>query len=100
VGTPAGLTAAARQMAEWAAAETAWLDEHPPDPCYQAAADAYRTGVRSILTATAVFVAVAGGPSPPSEADAQAAGARLSDGRADLEAAAAQAKELRTACAS
>jgi hypothetical protein len=50
-GAPAELNIVARQIAGWAAAEMQWLDQHRPDACYMSAADAYRAGVRSILSA-------------------------------------------------
>lgn len=97
-GSSAELRIAAGQTADWAAAELTWLEEHRPDACYQAAADAYRTGVRSILTSAAVFVAMVGAPSPPSEAEGQAAGQHLSDGTDSLRQAATLAKSARAAC--
>jgi hypothetical protein len=99
-GAPAELNIVARQIAGWAAAEMQWLDQHRPDACYMSAADAYRAGVRSILSAASAFVAMSGDPSPPTDAEGQGAGQGLSDGRTAIEAAASQAKSLRPACSS
>jgi hypothetical protein len=97
-GSAAEMRLVAGQMVDWATAEISWLDAHRPDACYAAAANAYRSGVGSILTAASAFGTMATDPSPPTDAAGQAAGKGLSDGRTLLEAAATQAKSLRAAC--
>lgn len=97
-GTPAELAAAARQMADWATTEIDWLDAHPADACYQAAADTYASGTRAILSAASAFAAMAAASPSPDDAAGQAAGQDLSEGRAGIDAAATQAKSLRPGC--
>jgi len=100
VGPPAGLRGPARQMADWATGEIAWLDEHPAEPCYRDAADAYRGGVEAILTSATAFDRLATASAPPTAAEGEAAGKDLSDGQAAMQLGALKANASRAACRS
>jgi hypothetical protein len=89
---------AARRLSEWADEELAWLDDHPAEPCYAAAADAYRTGLTGIAAAGAAFSELAEASAPPTDEEGQAAGQALATGTESLSEAATLARSLRDAC--
>jgi hypothetical protein len=97
-GTNAELRAVAGLMAAWATDELAWLDANPAESCFAEAADAYRSGVGDIAASAAAFEELAAAPSPPSDAEGQAAGARLASGTESIEQAAALARSARAVC--
>jgi hypothetical protein len=97
-GTNAELGAAARLIEGWAIEETAWLRAHPAEPCFAEAASAWEVGVSDISTSAVAFLALAAAPAPPSDAEGQAAGARLASGTESLEQAATLARSARVAC--
>jgi hypothetical protein len=99
-GPPAGLRGPARQMTDWATGEIAWLDDHPADPCYRDAADAYRGGVEAILTSATAFGRLATASAPPTVAEGQAAGQGLSDGQSAMQLGALKANASRAGCRS
>lgn len=53
---PVAISAAGNAMAAWADAETAWLDDHPAEPCWQAARTAYLDAVGQIAQAGTAFI--------------------------------------------
>ena len=97
-GTNAELGAAARLIEQWAINETAWLKTNPAEPCFAEAANAWEAGISDIGTSAAAFIALAAAPSPPTDAEGQAAGARLASGTESLEQAATLARSARVAC--
>jgi hypothetical protein len=97
-GTNTDLRIVAGLVMTWAADETAWLDDNPAEPCFAEAANAYAAGISDISSSAAAFTALGEAPSPPSDAEAQAAGARLASGTKSLEQAAALAKSARAGC--
>ncbi|HET9346469.1 MAG TPA: hypothetical protein VFO05_12290 [Candidatus Limnocylindrales bacterium] len=92
------LELAARRLVEWTDAEVAWLEDHPPDACYEDAWQTYATGVDDFATAASDLLSHAEAPSPPTEAEAQAAAAALGSGSQAFEAAGLLAGEARAAC--
>jgi hypothetical protein len=97
-GANAELGAVARLIENWAIDETAWLQANPAEPCFAEAAVAWEAGVSDISTSAAAFIALAAAPAPPSDAEGQAAGARLASGTESLEQAATLARYARAAC--
>jgi hypothetical protein len=96
-GTPDQLRQAATAIGDWAAGESKWLDEHPADPCFQKAYDAYRKAVTDIGAAGAEFARLAASSSPPTDIAGQPAGAQLTTGVAEInEANALATVALRT----
>jgi hypothetical protein len=99
-GPAAGLRGPARQMTDWAHTEIAWLHDHPAEACYQDAADTYRAGVETILTAGTAFMTLATASAPPTEAEGHAAAQGLSDGQSTIQLGATKANAARVACRS
>jgi hypothetical protein len=97
-GTNAELGAVAQLMEAWAIDETAWLQAHPAEPCFAEAANAWEAGVADIGTSAVAFLALAAAPSPPTDAEGQAAGARLASGTESIEQAVALARSARATC--
>jgi hypothetical protein len=97
-GTQQQLALAARRLVDWTNEEVAWLEEHPPDACYEDAWQTYASGVDDFATAASDLLALAEAPSPPTEAEAQAAAAGLGSGSDAFEAADVLADEARAAC--
>lgn len=88
-GSEGELGLVARLLNQWAADELAWLGDHPAEPCYEKAADAYRTGLTDVATAAEAFATLAAASAPPTNEDGQAAAQSLTTGRRSLEQAAA-----------
>jgi hypothetical protein len=89
---------AARELADWAAGEQAWLTDHPADACYEDAWQTYASGVDDLTTAAAAFVDLAAAASPPTVAEGQAAAAPLLTAGDSIGAAADLANQARAAC--
>ncbi len=88
----------ARRLSEWAAEELAWLEDHPAETCYAAAADAYRAGLSNVAAAGAALSELAAASAPPTDEEGQAAGQSLATGTESLQEAAALARSMRDAC--
>jgi hypothetical protein len=97
-GSNAQLGLAARELSEWAAAEETWLTDHPADACYEDAWQTYASGVDDLTTAAAAFTELAAAPSPPTDAEGQAAAAPLATGGDSINAAADLANQARAQC--
>lgn len=89
---------AARELADWAAGEQAWLTDHPADACYEDAWQTYASGVDDFVTAASDFGVLAEAPSPPTDAQGQAAAGALGSGADSVNAAADLANQARGAC--
>jgi hypothetical protein len=89
---------AARQLVAWAADEKTWLDANIADSCYEDAWQSWSSGVDDISTAAESLRALAEAASPATNAEGQAAGARLSTGTVALKTAADLASQARAAC--
>lgn len=97
--SPADLHLAVGQMRAWVRAKREWLAAHPPDGCYQAAADAFTTAIDGIETAAELFDAlVAASPLPSDDTTGQQAAEQLSAATSALVQAAELAKAPRPAC--
>ena len=98
-GGPADLRLAAAQMRTWVRAERDWLTAHPPDGCYQDAAEAFTTAIDGIETAAELLDGLAAtSPRPSDDTTGQQAAEQLSAATAALAHAADLAKAARTAC--
>ncbi len=89
-GDPAGLAAPAAALVTWAETELAWLDEHPPEPCYAAAHEAYGDALAALASAATAFAEIAEGAEPVDVAGPEAVSAlgAATDGIARAEGAA------------
>ena len=97
-GTQQQLAVAARRLVDWTNEEIAWLEEHPADACYEDAWQTYASGVDDFRTAASDLLTLAGAPSPPTEAEGQAAAAALGSGSDAFDAADRLIDEARAAC--
>jgi hypothetical protein len=98
-GGAADLGLVVGQMQAWVRAERDWLATHPPDHCYEAAADAFTTAIDGIETAAELFDAlVASSPQPSDETTGPQAAEQLSAATSALAQAAELAKAARPAC--
>ena len=97
-GTQQQLALAARRLVDWTNAEIVWLEEHPPDACYEDAWQTSATGVDDFATAASDLLALAEAPTAPTDAEAQAAAAALGSGGEAFEPADRLADEARAAC--
>ena len=97
-GSQEQLALAARRLVEWTDAEVVWLEEHPPDACYEDAWQTYASGVDDFATAASDLLSLAAALSAPTEAEARAAAAPLGSGSDAFAAADLLADEARAAC--
>jgi len=89
---------AARSLVAWAADEQTWLDANIADSCYEPAWQSWKSGVSDISTAADSLRALAEAASPGTDAQGQAAGAKLASGGDALKTAADLATQARAAC--
>jgi hypothetical protein len=89
---------AARSLVAWAADEQTWLDANIADSCYEPAWQSWKSGVADISTAADSLRALAEAASPGTDAQGQAAGAKLASGGDALKTAADLATQARPAC--
>ena len=89
---------AARSLVAWAADEQTWLDANIADSCYEPAWQSWKSGVTDISTAADSLRALAEAASPGTDAQGQAAGAKLASGGDALKTAADLATQARAAC--
>ena len=89
---------AARSLVAWAADEQTWLDANIADSCYEPAWQSWKSGISDISTAADSLRALAEAASPGTDAQGQAAGAKLASGGDSLKAAADLATQARAPC--
>ncbi len=104
-GTAADLRLVIGQMRDWAAGERAWLDEHPADPCYDAAATKLRAALDAMVSSAGWLEGTVTASLAPSDDVSMSsmgteAGNDLQDAGQALIDAAALAKAARTAAGS
>ncbi len=98
-GSAADIRLVVAQMRRWVQGERDWLAAHPPDACYQAAADAFGTGIDGFETTADLSAAIApAGPQASDDPAGAEAGAQLEAATTSLQQAAAVAKTARSAC--
>ena len=98
-GSPADLRLAAGQMRAWVRAERDWLAAHPPDGCYQIAAEAFTTAIDGIETAAGLFDGLAAAsPQATDDTTGRQAAEQVAAATSALAQAAELAKAARPGC--
>jgi hypothetical protein len=102
-GSAADLRLVLEKMRQWAEGERTWLAQHPPDPCYDAAATKLQAAAEAISSSAAWFSGmIAASISPSDDVSRGSMGTEaandLQDATQALADAAALAKTARAAC--